>query len=488
MKLNKIIYYLVPLLFISMLQSCEKQLDEPVYSQLAPGNFLTSAEGIESVLNAAFAEGYINGYDSHSVMDIENWCTDIMWETGGAEERTATLMINFTWDPSTTWLSDVMWNRPYRAIRNANTVLDNIDGANMEDAQKNINKAEARFMRALSYYHLYTWFGPVPLRKSTNDSLELSRASDQEMKNFIESELAEIAPILPDPGTEAQYGRPNKGQALALLCKFYLNTKQWQKCADVASEIMNMNYYELYPSYPDMFKVENERNKEFILVDPQNANAHGNNYINGAFPPGFYKDPASGLTMQSNWNNWGAQYRLYDAFSNSFEPGDKRKNLIISEYINNQGATVSLRNNNNTRSFKYWPDPNAISNDHGNDIAEIRYADILLSKAEALNELNGPSQESIDLINQVRERAGLQDVALSNFSSKESLRDHLLKERGWEFYGEVGIRREDQIRMGTFVSSAIERGHANAKPYRVLFPIPQAALNSNPNLVQNEGY
>lgn len=118
-----------------------------------------------------------------------------------------------------------------------------------------------------------------------------------------------------------QYGRPNKGQALALLCKFYLNTKQWQKCADVATEIMNMNYYEVYPSYPDMFKVENERNKEFILVDPQNANAHGNNYINGAFPPGFYKDPASGLTMQSNWNNWGAQYRLYDAFSNSFEPG-----------------------------------------------------------------------------------------------------------------------------------------------------------------------
>ena len=192
--------------------------------------------------------------------------------------------------------------------------------------------------------------------------------------------------------------------------------------------------------------------------------------------------------MQSNWNNWGAQYRLYDSFYNSFEPGDKRKNLILTSYINSGGSTVSLMNSNNTRSFKYWPDPNAISNDHGNDIAEIRYADILLAEAESLNELNGPTQEAIDLINQVRERAGLDDLMLSSFASKDALRAQLLMERGWEFYTEVGIRREDQIRMGTFISSAIARGHSNAKPTMVLFPIPQSAMDANPKLVQNAGY
>lgn len=147
-----------------------------------------------------------------------------------------------------------------------------------------------------------------------------------------------------------------------------------------------------------------------------------------------------------------------------------------------------MLNNNNTRSFKYWPDPNAISNDPGNDVPEIRYADILLSRAEALNELKGPNHGSIDLINQVRGRAGINDPSLSDFTSKESLRTHLLKERGWEFYGEAGICREDQIRTGTFISSAIVRGHDNAKPFRVLFPIPQAAMDGNPKLVQNDGY
>jgi hypothetical protein len=121
-------------------------------------------------------------------------------------------------------------------------------------------------------------------------------------------------------------------------------------------------------------------------------------------------------------------------------------------------------------------------------VPEIRFADILLSRAEALNEIEGPNQESIDLINEVRERAGLSDLLLSDFTSKDMLRNHLLKERGWEFYNERAIRRQDQIRMGTFISSAIARGHANAKPYMVLFPIPQQSMDSNPKLVQNSGY
>jgi hypothetical protein len=488
MKRIKIFLYIVLVGIVFTLYSCSKLLDEPVYSQLAPENFLTTQSGIESVLDAAFGEGYISGYDSHSSRDIENWCTDIEWETGGGENRDATLMINFTWDASVDWMYSVMWARPYRAIRNANTVLDNVDAATLSDDQRTGYKAEARFIRALSYYHLYTWFGPTPLRKSLTDSLELSKATDAEMQSFIESELLAVIPDLPDPGKEKNYGRPNKGAAMGLLCKFYLNTKQWQKCADMAKEITAINVYNLYPDFEDLFKVENERNSEFILVDPQIAQGDGNNYINGAFPPSFAKDPVSGLTMQSNWNNWGAQYRLYDAFYNSFEQGDKRKNLILTSYVNSGGATVSLLNADNIRSFKYWPDPNAISNDHGNDIAEVRYADILLSEAESLNELNGPTQEAIDLINQVRERAGLPDLILSSFSSKESLKVHLLLERGWEFYTEVGIRREDQIRMGTFVSSAIARGHTNAKPTMVVFPIPQTAMDANPKLVQNDGY
>ena len=334
MKTLKIYLYISIMVFALLLSACEKMLEEPVYSQLAPENFLTTSEGISSVLDAALGEGFINGYDNHSVRDILNWCTDIEWETGGGENRTAVLMIDFTWDASIAWMYDVMWRRPYRAIRNANTVLDNIDNANVSSTEKTTYTAEARFIRALSYYHLYTWFGPVPLRKSTLDDLELPRATKEEMESFIESELTAVIPNLPEPGEEAAYARPNAGAARALLCKYYLNTKQWSKCADMANQVINMDYYELYPNYMELFMVQNERNKEFIMINPEIPKAPGQNFINGAFPTGFAKDPKSGLEMQSNWNNWAAQYRLYDSFYNSFEPDDSRKDLIISEYIN----------------------------------------------------------------------------------------------------------------------------------------------------------
>ncbi len=480
LKLN-----IVLLLFLSF--SCKDALDEVVYSQLAPENFLTTEEGIRSTLFAGYSQAYLNGYSHHSVRNILEWCTDIEWETGGGENLTAVLMIGFTWDPTVGWMNGDMWEKPYRGIRNANVVIEYVDAADISDEKKALYTAEARFIRALAYNYLYSWFGPVPLRKSTTDELELSRATEDEMESFIESELLAVINDLPEPGDEEYGGRANKGAAQALLTKFYLNTKQWQKSADMAQDVMDMGVYSLYPSYEMMFRVENEVNNEFILSYPQIAGGPGCNYINGAFPPGFATHVPSGLDFQGSWRNWAAQYRLYDDFYNSFEAGDLRMNLIVDEYINGAGNTISLLGDDNTRSFKYWPDPNGTGNDHGNDVAAIRYSDILLSRAEALNELSGPNQESIDLINEVRDRADLDDLVLADFATTADLRSHLLNERAWEFYTE-GLRREDQIRMGTFISSANARGISVASGKHIRFPIPQSAMDSNPALIQNEGY
>lgn len=488
MKIYRI--YIILLILVFSVSGCEKQLEEPIYSQLEPGGFLATKEGINSLLNAAFAEGYLNGYEGKNRVMLENWCTDIEWETDGGENRIAAQVTNFTLDASLDWIFGTLWLRPYRAIRNANLLIENLPNAAISDEERDLYGAEAKFMRALSYVHLYSWFGPVPLRISSEDPLSLPKAADETLKQFIEEELIAAKAVLPLPGGEQQYGRPNKGAAMALLCKFYLNTKQWQKAADEATAIMELGTYSLYANYENLFKVENERNNEFILVNPQTPQGAGMNYMNGALPPGFARDPRTGLTMRSNWANWAAQYRLYDAFYASFDDSDKRKDLILTSYINTEGNTVSLLNSDNTRSFKYWPDPNAIGNEHGNDLSEIRYADILLTRAEALNELNGPSQEAIDLVNLVRQRAGLESklLALNLFPSKEDFRMHLLKERAWEFYSEVGIRREDLIRMDRFVASARERGKSNAQDYHRLFPIPQAAIDADPDLIQNEGY
>ena len=109
----------------------------------------------------------------------------------------------------------------------------------------------------------------------------------------------------------------------------------------------------------------------------------------------------------------------------------------------------------------------------------------MLFRAEALNEINGPNQEAIDLVNRIRERAKVPLLELNDFT-KESLRDHFLNERKLEFYSE-SLRREDLIRHGKFIEQA-KTQRKNAMPHHILHPIPQLEMDVNPNLEQNEGY
>ena len=107
-------------------------------------------------------------------------------------------------------------------------------------------------------------------------------------------------------------------------------------------------------------------------------------------------------------------------------------------------------------------------------------------RAEALNEINGPNAECISLINQVRIRAGVDEINADDFT-KESLRDFILEERGREFYYEA-LRRSDLIRHGKLIERALDRGIANVADYHNRYPIPQAEMDANPNMEQNPGY
>ncbi|MBZ4191943.1 RagB/SusD family nutrient uptake outer membrane protein [Niabella beijingensis] len=470
--------------------SCKKFLEEKIYSQLAPDNFLNTEDGIKALLNDAYARAAnMNTNNSIYVIAPQEWTTDILYQSGDNVERDARNFINFSWDPTIDFIGN-NWDAPYQAIRDANLLLNNIGTVPISDPAKASYTAEFRFLRAISYYKLYFFFGPVPLRTETTKELQLKRATDDEMKAFIESELSAVAAALPDPGGKLAYGRAHRAAALGFLCKFYLNTKQWQKCADIADQIISGFDYALFNDYQQLFSVANERNKEYIWVRPALASsdrATANSWMNTAFPDNFSEAPSLGVKFLSTYVNWPNEFRIYDAFYNSFEPGDKRRSLLVTYYINTSGQTISLLGSDNIRSFKYLPDPNAMGASHGNDIPEIRYADILLARAEALNELNGPAQAALGLINQVRTRAGLKNLLLTDYPTKESLRDHILAERGWEFFSE-GQRRMDLIRMDKFISGARQRGKTNAQPFHVYFPIPQVVMDSDPLLIQNEGY
>ena len=484
-------YYIMLLIGLTIsIQGCKKFLDEEVYSQLAPENFLTTQEGLESVLFASYAST-ANMLTNNSIYTIglNEFTTDIMMQSGDTPEATILQYTNFQFHPTLDFLS-MNFDVPYQGIRNANIVLESTDKAQVSDAQKKLYKAEARFLRAVNYFKLYSMFGALPLRTSTTQDLAMPRATDAEMKTFIENELLAVIPDLPETGKEVAYGRAHNNAARGFLMKLYMNTKQWQKAADMAQTLISTNKFKLYDQYVNMFKVENERNSEYIWVRPAKASVdrrNANAWMAVTFPANFAKEPKSGLTFTTTWSNFPNEMRILDAFYNSFEAGDVRQDLIISSYLDNTGKTISLLGNNDTRSFKYWPDPAGTGASHGNDIPEIRYADVLLSRAEALNEISGPSQAALDLLNEVRRRAKVGNKTLAELSTKDAFRDHLFKERAWEFYQE-GQRRPDMIRMDKFVSSALARGKKDAKPFHVLFPIPQVSLTANPLLVQNPGY
>jgi hypothetical protein len=477
MKINHIKILTTLFLAISI-QGCADLLEEEVYSVLGPSNFFRTAEDAESLLNSAYASDQRRS--SRDYLLLSELTSDLLIQRGGGLRRNAQLIEDFTWNSTHPFL-DVEWGRDFTAIYRSNLIIDRVPDIEMDEARKQQIIAEARFIRASNYFYLFDVFGPVPL--ITNSDLEIEarpgRASREEMIGFIEDELQAVSQILP---VEARsYGRANKGIALSLLTKFYLNNKKWQEAAATAQQVIDLNKYSLFNgvSRSALFDIENEENDEFIYIRP-NLPIPGlsTTYLAHAAPPSYqFKFPPRA--------NYAAQYQLLDEFVNSFHPDDQRQEVIIKSYNDVNGNLINL-GPDNSRSFKFGEDPSGVGEHMGNDFPIIRYADILLSRAEALNEIAGPSEEAISLINEVREVAGVPALMLADFTSKEELRDHILEERGWEFFTEE-LRRQDLIRHGKFIELANERGK-NAFDYHVLFPIPQNEIDRNPNLEQNPGY
>lgn len=477
---------------ILVLSGCEDFLQEDIYTQYDPDALLQDESGVDALLTGAYGAAAVVGYfmrDNYFILG--EFPTDITWETGGGLNRQVVPIIQFNWDPST-GVFNGQYNNFYNSISRANNVLSVVSSSSELD-QETMDKieGEARFIRAYSYYKLHDLFGPTPIIEIPEDASldmieaigkETPKATEEEYRNYVERDLLFAVDKL-EPGSVSS--RANKGSALALLTKFYLNNREWQKAADAAQQVLNLNY-SLYNDYTKLFSVEGENNNEFIfrfesLVGSNQVNV----YMPHAFPPNY--------RIQNNWENFGAMFRTYTDFYDTFEENDIRRKLFVTEYkpIGSDEIVKLDRDEqgnalDDVRSFKYTPDPNAIGPNNGNDVPVIRLADIILARAEALNHLNGPNQETIKLINQVRERAKASPIRLEDYSSKQSINNFILAERAREFYSE-GLRREDLIRHGQFIQQALDRGIL-AEDYQKLYPLPQNQIDNNPNLEQNPGY
>ena len=469
--------HIIAILWLLGITSCDAPLEEKVFSQLSPSTLFTTEGGISTVLNSAYSNAH------HNVVAEASWSpwytggmpTEEIWGLGGSIESRWVQLRDFTWDANHSQLI-ALWTTHYYAIRDANVVLDNIDNPNFSSNFIATTTAEARFIRGWCYSELYKLFGPVPIYNSSSDDPLQANSTDAALQALIEGELTQAIAALP---VNPAFGRASKGAARGILLMFYMNTRQWQKAANTAAEIISSGNYSLQANYKDVFAINNEGNSEMLWAMTKNPQGAPSAAQALTYPPNYPRPyPNNGV--------FAARTYLFDRFVNSFESGDARATMIVTEWVDNTGKKQVGLGKNQSFPAKYEFDPNSAGWQSGNDFPVVRYSDVLLSRAEALNEISGPSQEAIDLINQVRNRAKTTPLSLSAFGNREALRGAIIRERQWEFFNE-GKTREVLLRHDLFITDAKTRGK-NAQAYHVLYPIPQVELDANALLKQNPGY
>ena len=498
--------FLYIVLIAAVLGSCNKTLNPDVYSSLTNQNAFNTVSDAIAAVNAVYArlKGPAVG-DNFDYWTVRHFAlTDLTTDIGhcnyGGDPGQLSLA---QWNSSNGLLAED-WRQIYKLIANANNALYNIGNmTTLSDAEKTQFFSEIKFLRSIAYMDLTDAWGPVPLitevdvanATSASYTSQPVPASVERVDSMMIADLTFSASNLPVNYTSNaiyssnDFGRATKGAALTLLAKLYLREHEWQKAADYCKQVMDMNVYKLYPSYLGLFTEENKWCIENIFSVLSDANVNGTELLN-------HFGPQNHPVVQNRWQYYAVSWDFYGSFANNddrklcFYPRYKGVDSLIYAEPPTLGAAPPdgyfYMTDIATKKYADSSSPSVALYYDGHSVDILRYADILLSRAEALNNLNGPSQEVIDLINQVRERSHATPLTLAGYT-KETLNDALLKERGWEFFYE-GKRRADLIRFDKYAEivnaylTRIGQPAVIEMPKNRYFPYPQNQVTINPNL------
>lgn len=501
-------------------------LEAEVFSDLTPANFPTG----EVDVIAAFASCYTNlyGYQNHGgymssiqIASDENAIPQrgSDWFDGGIWLR----QHRHEYDPTEGHLNGA-WQFLYTGALQCNDVINLINGpagqAAVSEEQRAAFVAELRALRALFYYWLIDAFGDVPLVTDDPETVVLqpTRTPRAEVYNYIVAELEDASRSLSRETGVSTYARFNYYAAQALLSRVYLNAEVHTGSARLADAIAAADNviggpYSLTDDYHANFATDNDNGfagtSENLLVIPYDP----------ILAPGFnipqmtlhYGSQQTFNTEEQPWNG----YCTLADFYNSYDDNDKRKgvsgdqttpgNFLAGPQFASDGVTPILdgtfddpggaelvftpeinelqpgaHRQAGARVFKFNI-PLGTSRNLPNDFTLIRYAEVLLNKAEALHRQSAGNAEALMLVNMIRERA--YGDASNNLTSLDD--DSLLAERGRELFFE-GHRRSDLIRFGRYGDAWWEKPASD--PTKEIFPIPMDQINANRNLSQNPGY
>ncbi len=471
---------LITLLLCGNFISCKKQLEPEFFSQLTSNNFPKTETDVNLLLTGFYSNFRHDWSGLYCAITNESWSYN--------SSRVTDEMVDF-------WSSDNTFNwgtgsygglfgyTP--AIARTTEFIETVNGSTLPDQLKKSATAETKCIRAWLMFYLYDFYGPVNVRLDAAklaDTSYSARPTKEEYIGWMVKDLTEAMPdLLTKTNGTASWGKVSKGLASMLLMKIYMNDKQWDKAKPVAISIQSMGYT-LLPSYKDVFTQEG--NNEVVWASPSGINVPSRHV-----PCSTPWDVANLLGVKVD-QGWGGQFMPW-SFYDKFQPNDKRLETIGSEYTATDG---SVKKRNSANWGELWRGAIAFKNvlpyeknSVGNfSTVAFRYSDVLLSLAEIENEISGPTATALAYAQQVTDRAG-HIIDPANVSSKDAFRAFLSEERGRELYWE-GWRRQDMIRLGTWLPWGISKGY-NAQPKHLLFPISPSIINESRGVIaQNPNY
>lgn len=477
------------LLALVVFTGCNKTfLDVPPEGQQPSQQFWKSDADAAKAVNAMYANLHEWKNIAFAPIAVESMGSDDAEK--GSSPSDATFMNkfhNFTATSTEGQIAD-FWAGQYQNINFANQVLDNVPGITMDDNLKNRYLAEAKFIRAYSYFRLVRAFGDVPLRLTVPKSAaeyNVPRTPKAQVWAAIEKDLTDAAAVLPQSYGAADVGRATKGAALGMLAKVSMYQKKWQAVFDLTTQVMGMGY-SLFPDFEKLFRTQNKNSSESVF-EIQCKLILGNKAASNS-----QYSQVQGV-RGSVGGGWGFNVPTPDLVA-EFEPGDTRKagTIIFRGETTAEGDVIPPTGDNPMYNKKsYVPFSQYVSGYNegaDQDFMVLRFADILLMNAEASNELGKPAQALISL-NKVRARArGGNPAVLPDVTTTDqgALRNAIWHERRVELAMEFD-RFFDVIRQGRAATVFGPRGFVAGK--NEVMPIPQNEIDLSAGvLTQNPGY
>lgn len=488
-------------------------LKETPTSLITKDTFYKNSDEVFAGVSSVYANLRNNMEDYYSLNQVSSDETVVPTRGGDWFDNGAWIELHRQgWTPtSVTGLREItnIWNGQYAGVARANIVLEALE--NVTIPNQAAVKAELRALRALYHMQLMDVYGGVPI--ATDTKVELRTAATRPaLFTFIETELKAARVDLPKTWPDQQ-GRMTRGAVDAMLASLYLNarvwggtptaagitlgTAKWAEASAFADSVINNGTYTLASDFKSNFSFTNQSSTENVFV--VRGKAVDGLGFNRQFQSLHYNSFGGG----GGWNGWSVVEQTY----NRFDADDIRRSVILagpqvdlftSAPVNNRQGTrliftpviadiTSANEGEGARIYKFPLDPNRAGNASGNDFTLYRLAEMYLIKAEAANELNQSPAVVVGFLNTVRARAfSPAKPILAAGQTQASLRALIFNERLFELLGE-GKRRQDLIREGSY-TSGVWFGKTASQPFKVVLPIPQAQINTNPKLVQNPGY